>query len=82
MMSVLKVVRVIEHKGINVLKIVTSTVRVHSVWHDIYVATETGGQLYVTLCTCARMTKKVRGAYTAMHKQFFCEYAKPRCTNP
>jgi hypothetical protein len=27
----------------SVLKIAKSTVEVHSVWHDIYVATETGG---------------------------------------
>jgi hypothetical protein len=27
----------------SVLKTAKSTVKVHSVWHDIYVATETGG---------------------------------------
>jgi hypothetical protein len=29
----------------SVLKIAKSTVEVHSVWHDIYVATETGGHM-------------------------------------
>jgi hypothetical protein len=41
----------------SVLKIVKSTVEVHSVWHDIYVATETGGQMRAVVCYSVRLRK-------------------------
>jgi hypothetical protein len=34
----------------SVLKIAKSTVEAHSVWHDTYVATETGGQMRAVVC--------------------------------
>jgi hypothetical protein len=54
----------------SVLKTAKSTVEVHSVWHDIYVATETGrcGLLYITPRACARATAKEQGTNAAMHK--------------
>jgi hypothetical protein len=53
----------------SVLKTAISTVEIHSVWHDIYVATETCGLLCVTPCACARVTAKERGTYAAMHNK-------------
>jgi hypothetical protein len=41
----------------SVLKITKSTVEVHSVWHDIYVATETGGQMRAVVYYSARLRK-------------------------
>jgi hypothetical protein len=38
------------------------------VWQDIYVATEKGGLLCITMCACARVTTKEKGTYTVMHK--------------
>jgi hypothetical protein len=49
----------------SVLKIAKSTVEVHSVWHDIYIATEAGGQMRVvciTPCACARARDLSRDA--------------------
>jgi hypothetical protein len=43
-----------------VLKIAKSTVEVHSVWHDIYVATETGGQMRAAVCYSVRLRKSDR----------------------
>jgi hypothetical protein len=39
------------------LKTTKSTVKVHSVWHDIYVATETGGQMRAVVYYSARLRK-------------------------
>jgi hypothetical protein len=55
----------------SVPKTARSTVEVHSVWHDIDVATGTGGQMAgccVTVCACARETAKERGTHAAMHR--------------
>jgi hypothetical protein len=41
----------------SVLRIAKSTVEVHSVWHDIYVATETGGQTRALVYYSARLRK-------------------------
>jgi hypothetical protein len=41
----------------SVLKTAKSTVEVHSVWHDIYVATETGGQMRAVVYYSARLRK-------------------------
>jgi hypothetical protein len=47
------------------LKSAKSTVEVHSVWHDTYVATETGGQMRAVVYYSARLRKseseKARG---------------------
>jgi hypothetical protein len=43
-----------------VLKTAKSTVEVHSVWHDIYVATETGGQMWAVVCYSVRLRKSDR----------------------
>jgi predicted membrane-bound mannosyltransferase len=44
----------------SVLKIAKSTVEVHSVWHDIYVATETGGQMRDVVYYSVRLRKSDR----------------------
>jgi hypothetical protein len=44
----------------SVLKIAKSTVEVHSVWHDIYVATETGGQMRAVVCHSVRLRNSYR----------------------
>jgi hypothetical protein len=44
----------------SVLKIATSTVEVHSAWHDIYVATETGGQMRAVAHYSSRLRKSDR----------------------
>jgi hypothetical protein len=49
------------------LKTAKSTVEVHSVWQNIYVANKTRGLLCITQCACARATAKERGTYAAMH---------------
>jgi hypothetical protein len=41
----------------SVLKTAKHTVEVHSVWHDIYVATETGGQMRAVVYYSARLRK-------------------------
>jgi hypothetical protein len=41
----------------SVLKTAKSTVEVHSVWHNIYVATETGGQMRAVVCYSVRLRK-------------------------
>jgi hypothetical protein len=41
----------------SVLKSAKSTVEVHSVWHDIYVATETGGQMRAVVYFSVRLRK-------------------------
>jgi hypothetical protein len=41
----------------SVLKTAKSTVEVHSVWHDIYVATETGGQMRAVVYYSVRLRK-------------------------
>jgi hypothetical protein len=51
----------------SVLKIVKSTVEVHSVWHDIYVATKAGGQMRAVVYYSVRLRKS--------------EGPTPRCTN-
>jgi hypothetical protein len=43
-----------------VMKIAKSAVEVHSVWDDIYVATETGGQMWVAVCYSVRLRKSDR----------------------
>jgi hypothetical protein len=43
-----------------VLKIAKSTVEVHSVWHDIYVATETGWQMRAVVYYSVRLRKSDR----------------------
>jgi hypothetical protein len=55
----------------SVLKIAKSTVKVHSGWHDIYVATETGGQMWAVVyysVHCTRVTMKEQGTYTMTHR--------------
>jgi hypothetical protein len=42
------------------LKIAKSTVEVHSVWHNIYVATETGGQMRAVVYYSVRLRKSDR----------------------
>jgi hypothetical protein len=42
------------------LKFAKSTVEVHSVWHDIYVATETGGQMRAVVYYSVRLRKSDR----------------------
>jgi hypothetical protein len=42
------------------LKIATNTVEVHSAWHDIYVATETGGQMRAVVYYSVRLRKSDR----------------------
>jgi hypothetical protein len=44
----------------SVLKIAKSTVEVHSVWHDIYVATETGGKMRAVVCYSVRLRNSDR----------------------
>jgi hypothetical protein len=44
----------------SVLKIATSTVEVHSAWHDIYVAPETGGQMRAVVYYSVRLRKSDR----------------------
>jgi hypothetical protein len=44
----------------SVLKIAKSTVEVHSVWHNIYVATDTGGQMGAVVCYSVRLRKSDR----------------------
>jgi hypothetical protein len=44
----------------SVLKTAKSTVEVHSVWHDIYVATETGGQMRAVVYHSVRLRKSDR----------------------
>jgi hypothetical protein len=44
----------------SVLKTAKSTVAVHTVWHDIYVATETGGQMRAVVYYCVRLRKSDR----------------------
>jgi hypothetical protein len=44
----------------SVLKIATSIVKVHSVWHDIYVATETGGQMRAVVYYSLHLRKSDR----------------------
>jgi hypothetical protein len=44
----------------SVLKIAKSTVAVHSVWHDIYVATETGGHMRAVVYYSVRLRKSDR----------------------
>jgi hypothetical protein len=51
----------------SVIKIAKSTVEVHSVWHDIYIATETGGQMRAVVYYSVRLRKS--------------EGPTPRCTN-
>jgi hypothetical protein len=46
----------------SVLKTATSTVEVNSAWHDIYVATETGGQMRTVVYYSARLRKSDRDA--------------------
>jgi hypothetical protein len=43
-----------------VIKIAKSTVEVHSVWHDIYVATEAGGQMRAVVWYSVRLRKSDR----------------------
>jgi hypothetical protein len=43
-----------------VLNIAKSTVEVHSVWHDMYVPTETGGQIRAVECYSVRLRKNDR----------------------
>jgi hypothetical protein len=73
----------------SVLKISKSTVEVHSVWHDIYVATETGGKMRAVLYYSMRLRKSdrerardLRRDAQILPQQFFRELAKPRCANP
>lgn len=60
------------HQQQSVLKKLKNKVEVHSVRHDVYVATETGG-LMTAPCACATATEEKRAR----------ESAKPtlRCTN-
>jgi hypothetical protein len=44
----------------SVLKIAKSTVEVHSVWHNIYVAAETGGQMRAVVYYSVRLRKSDR----------------------
>jgi hypothetical protein len=44
----------------SVLKTAKSTVEVHSVWHDIYVATGTGGQMRAVVCYSVRLLESDR----------------------
>jgi hypothetical protein len=44
----------------SVLKTAKSTVEVHSVWHDIYIATETGGQMRAVVYYSARLRNSDR----------------------
>jgi hypothetical protein len=44
----------------SVLKIAKSTVEVRSVWHDIYVVTETGGQMRPVVYYFVRLRKSDR----------------------
>jgi hypothetical protein len=44
----------------SVLKIAKSTVEVHSVWHGIYIATETGGQMRAVVYYSVRLRKSDR----------------------
>jgi hypothetical protein len=44
----------------SVLKTTKSTVEVYSVWHDMYVATETGGQMRAVVYYSARLRKSDR----------------------
>jgi hypothetical protein len=44
----------------SVLKTAKSTVEVHSVWHDIYIATETGGQMRAVVYCSVRLRKSDR----------------------
>jgi hypothetical protein len=44
----------------SVIKIAKITVEVHSVWHDIYVATQTGGQMWAVVYYSARLRKSDR----------------------
>jgi hypothetical protein len=44
----------------SVLKIAKSTVEVHLMWHDIYVATETGGQMRAVVYYSVRLRKSDR----------------------
>jgi hypothetical protein len=49
------------------LKIATSTVEVHSVWHNMYLASETGGQMRSVVYYSVLLLKR--------------EGRTPRCTN-
>jgi hypothetical protein len=44
----------------SVPKTAKNTVEVHSVWHDIYVATETGRQMRAVVCYSVRLRKSDR----------------------
>jgi hypothetical protein len=44
----------------SVLKFAKSTVEVHSVWHDIYAAIETGGQMSAVVYYSVRLRKSDR----------------------
>jgi hypothetical protein len=57
----------------SVLKPDKSTVEVHSVWHDIYVATKTGGQMPAVVYYSVRLRKSVRERardLRTMHKYY------------
>jgi hypothetical protein len=56
----------------SVLKTAKNTVEVHSVLHDIYVATETGGQMRAVVCYSVRLRKSDRE---------ISDGPTPRCTN-
>jgi hypothetical protein len=70
-------------------KTANSTVEVHSVWHDIYVATEAGGQMRVVVYYSARLRKSdrerardLRRVAQILPQQFFHRLVKVRCANP
>jgi hypothetical protein len=72
----------------SVIKTAKSTVEVHSVWHDIYVATETGGHMRAVVYYSVRLRKRdrerardLRRVAQILPQQFFREYAKPQCGN-
>jgi hypothetical protein len=51
----------------SVLKIAKSTVEVHLVWHDIYVATETGRQIRTVVYYSMRLRKSDRETAGDLH---------------
>jgi hypothetical protein len=55
----------------SILKSAKSTVELHSVWHGIYVATETGGQMRAVVLLRAPAQERPRKS----------EGSTPRCTN-
>jgi hypothetical protein len=67
-----------------VLKIAKSTVEVHSLWHDIYVATETGGQMwaFVYYSVLLRKSEGPTPRCTNTTIIIFPQIRKPRCANP